>query len=280
MKNFFIIANRSKKDIEDISTSLNEYIIKNGGKCFIDNKDASDIHVKCEDVPKDTECIIVLGGDGTLLQAASDLYSLNIPFLGINLGTVGFLSAAEKSDMNEAIDKMLNDEYYIEERMMLEGSISTDANISVVNALNEIVVTGNRPMQLVNLSVYVNERLLHRYEADGLIISTPTGSTGYSLSAGGPIMDPVAKNIILTPICQHSMHNRSIVLSDSDSIRIDVDLNRYNDIQNVECFFDSKNPISLSSNQSVNIKKADGVTSIIKLNQESFLETLHNKLKD
>lgn len=278
MKNFFVIVNRSKKDIDDISHAIKEYIQNKGGKCIIDKKAENDTHVNILDVPDDTEGIIVLGGDGTLLQAASDLYTLNIPFLGINLGTLGFLSAAEKNDFEAAIDKMFDDDYIIEERMMLSGVINDDKN--AVNALNEIVVTGNRPMQLVNLSVYVNGQLLHKYIADGLIIATPTGSTGYSMSAGGPIMNPTAKNIILTPICQHSMHNRSIVLSPEDTIRIDVDLDRYGNSQDVECFFDSKNPISLSSEDSVTIGKAFGVANIIKLKQESFLETLHNKLKD
>ena len=281
MKNFFIIANRSKNGIEEFSTAVREYIEAKGGKCVIDKGDDNDIHVIKNQVPSDTECIIVLGGDGTLLQATADLADLEIPFIGINLGTIGFLTAVERTDFEKAIEQLLKDEYIIESRMMVAGTIIKADDVQTTEkALNEIVITGNEPMQLVLASVYVNGQLLHRYEADGLIVATPTGSTGYSMSAGGPILKPTGKNIILTPICPHSMHNRSIVLAEDDEVIIKAELDRNGKNQSLRVLFDGKNGISLSSGDNVSIRRDERVVNIVKLKEESFLATLHNKLKD
>lgn len=282
MKKFFIIANQSKKDTLDFAREIKEYIESKKGICVIDNCAGNSLmHTDAKSVPEDTECVIVLGGDGTILRAAADLADLTVPFLGINLGTLGFLSAAERCGMKGAIDRMICEDYVVERRMMIFGKTMAEGELKDdTRALNDIVITGAKPMQLVNLTVYVNGLLLNRYYADGLIISTPTGSTGYNLSAGGPIINPTAKNMILTPICPHSMHHRSIVLSTEDVIRIVVEPDRYGEEQKVTALFDGAHQVDLKTGWEITIRKSEKITKIIKLNEEGFLETLHHKLKD
>lgn len=284
MKNFYIIANSSKNGIEDIVAKVCEYILSKGGKAVVDDplENTENIgHTDIAKVPDDTECIVVLGGDGTLLRAANDLADSKVPFLGINVGTLGFLAAVDKKDVFSAIDSVICGDFIVENRMMIFGDVKKDGMIvEEPRALNEVVFTGVKPMQLLNLSVYVNGKLLHKYYADGLIISTPTGSTGYNLSAGGPIINPTALTMIMTPICPHSMHNRSIVFSAEDVLRIDVDCDRYGENQELLVLFDGLHPVRLNSGDSVIVRKSEKSTKIIKINEESFFETLHNKLKD
>ena len=273
MKNFFIIANKTKDGIADFSNIVKSYIESKGAKAVLGDWNAAD-------VSNDTECIIVLGGDGTMLRGVEAFYELGLPFLGINLGTIGYLSAVEKNDMQCAIDQMIAEDYIIEERMMLIGEASSSGEVSIGQALNEVVVTGSRPVQLIALSVYVNGMFLHRYEADGLIVATPTGSTGYSMSAGGPIINPVAQNIILTPICPHAKFSSSIVLSEDDEIVIEVDSECHGAKQDVCAFFDGQKRIELSGNDKVRINKHERFVKIVKLKQESFLETLNIKMQE
>lgn len=278
MKNFFIITNRSKSDAIETQKEITEYIISKGGTCVSDDSDG---HTGSGDLPKDTECIIVLGGDGTMLRASIDLADCTLPFIGINIGTLGFLTAVERSDALSAVDQLLNDDYIIEQRMMIFGRVEKNGQIvDDGRALNEIVLTGNRAMQIVYLSVYINDRLVTKYQADGIIVSTPTGSSGYNLSAGGPIINPTAQNLILTPISPHSMQNRSIIFSSEDAIKIMVDTDRYGRNQQVEAVYDGAHSTTLDSGDSVTIRKSEMTTNIIKVSHESFIETLHNKLKD
>lgn len=282
MKKFFIIANQSKKDTVEFANEIKEYIELKGGESVLDSCTAGQgMHTDATSVPEDTECVIVLGGDGTILRAAADLADLTVPFLGINLGTLGFLSAAEKCGMKDAIDHMIREDYVVERRMMIFGKTMACGKLADdTRALNDIVITGAKPMQLVNLTVYVNGLLLNKYYADGLIISTPTGSTGYNLSAGGPIINPTAKNMILTPICPHSMHHRSIVLSAEDVIKIVVEPDRYGAKQCATALFDGAHQVDLETGCEITIRRSEKITKIIKLSEEGFLETLHHKLKD
>lgn len=291
MKNFFVITNNSKQDALNTRNEIMEYIKSHGGVCVTDDSDGhrgaenlpgdSDGHTRLENLPADTECIIVLGGDGTMLRASIDLADSNVPFIGINIGNLGFLTAALKADAFKAIDKLLKDDYIIEDRMMIFGQVESKGKIiNDRRALNEIVLTGDRFMQVVYLSVYINDRLVTKYQADGIIVSTPTGSSGYNLSAGGPIVNPTARNLILTPVSPHSMRNRSIIFSAEDAIKIEVDLDRYGKNQQLVAVYDGANSTPLNSGDSVTIRKSEKATRIIKVSHESFIETLHNKLKD
>ena len=284
MKNFFIIANSTKDTTAKFRDEIKAYIEAGGGKCATgktQGRRENGCYTEVGEVPPETEGIIVLGGDGTLLQASQDLRELNLPIIGINVGTLGFLAAVEPAEAYNAIDRLMSEEYTVEERMVLSGKIKVMGQESrEAFALNEIVLVGERAMQVVDLSVYINGQPLHRYFGDGVIVATPTGSTGYNLSAGGPIVNPTAKTMILTPVSPHSMHNRSIVFCEDDKVRIVVNEGRDGQKQEVIAAFDGSHRISLSTGDEIEISKSSKITKIVKINEESFLATLQDKLKD
>lgn len=284
MEAFYIITNPTK-DI-DLKTAhfIRDYLEGKGKKCVVDAGDEKNLKEGYTDKSKvdaDIDCVIVLGGDGTMLQAAVDLSERDIPFLGINLGTLGFLAEVNVSDIESALDQLLRGEYQIENRMMLYGlSYQNDTIKDNARALNDIVITRKGSLQIIYFNIYVNGQFLHRYHADGIIVATPTGSTGYNLSAGGPIIDPKASMILITPVCPHSMHNRSIVLSPEDEITVEIESGREGNVQEVEAIFDGSHKVALSTGEKIEIKRSDKTTGIVKLSQVSFLEILHRKMKD
>lgn len=283
MKNFYLITNNSKEPAIKAGKEIQSYLISKGANCVIGEQIATKPGEKITDmtsVPKDTECVIVLGGDGTILHAAYDLADLDVVFLGINLGTVGFLASADAKDMYAAVDRMLSNDYEIEERMMIFGEcVVNGQTVSKPRALNEIVITGTRSLQMIYYTVYVNGKLLHKYGADGAVVSTPTGSTGYNLSVGGPVINPSAKMIIVTPICSHSLDNRSIVFDESDVIKIVIDESANGIDYEAEALFDASHSVKLKPGDEITITKSSKTTKLVKLNNETFLETLHKKLK-
>lgn len=284
MEHFYIITNRTKDPDYKVTCQIRDYLLNCGKKCSIQEHEEKKTTGKYTDanvIPEDVDCVIVLGGDGTLLQAACDLVDRNVPFLGINLGTLGFLAEVNKDDFEGALKKILADEYEIEKRMMLEGQIfERSGEENITRALNDIIITWKGSLKIINFSISVNGQFLHRYYADGMIVATPTGSTGYSLSAGGPVVDPKAQMIVLTPICPHSMQNRSIVLSPDDEIIIEIEAGHDVAAQEVEAIFDGSHRVTLYTGDKVVIKRSDKTTGIVKLSKVSFLENLHKKMND
>ena len=207
MDKFYIITNSDKdKDLE-FTGQIVEYLKANGRKCMVqqaERKQEGAYHYTNPAlIPEDTECILVLGGDGTLLQAARDVVHREIPMLGVNLGTLGFLAEVDKQSVYSALDKLMEDDYEIEERMMLTGTVWRDGKIIGRDvALNDIVIGRDGHLRVVRFKNYVNDVYLNSYNADGIIISTPTGSTGYSLSCGGPIVAPNGSMTLMTPIAE------------------------------------------------------------------------------
>lgn len=285
MKNFFVITNRAKEEAVEAEKKIVEYLTSKGAVVTVDDtpRDGTmgERYTDIARVSKDTDCVIVLGGDGTILHAACDLAETTIPFLGINMGTLGYLSAVDETNMYEALDRMLSDNYSAEHRMMLCGQTYIDGRFTEeYQALNEIVISADKAMQIAYVSIFVNGKLLHKYAADGIIVATPTGSTGYNLSAGGPIVSPSADMIILTPVCSHSMHNRSIVFGAEDEIKIVIDEGRFGSVQKLTAVYDASHRCVLSTGDFIKIGKSNKSTRLINISQESFLDTLHNKLKD
>ncbi|MBR4758908.1 MAG: NAD(+)/NADH kinase [Lachnospiraceae bacterium] len=233
------------------------------------------------DVPKDTQCILVLGGDGTLLQAARDTLGLGIPLLGVNLGTLGFLAEIEKNDIDQALDKLLADDFTSEERMLLSGSIVRDGEkIYDGHALNDIVVGRSGHLMVLPVQLMVNGQQLVSYLADGMIVSTPTGSTAYNLSAGGPIVSPAARLMVVTPICPHTLNTRSVILSPEDQVEILLgDSKDGQDTVKGEVYFDGGLPVIVSKTDRIVIRQSSLSVTLIRLNSESFLKQLHNRLK-
>lgn len=284
MKFFYVIANSTREGALTTAGFIRDYLENLGIACVVDAGTPRldrDGYTYREQVSPQVDCIIVLGGDGTLLQAAVDLAELDIPFLGINMGTLGFLTEVNKDGIKSALEKLIREEFTIEKRMMLLGRSYEAENVKdETRALNDIVITRRGSLQIINFNIYVNGQLLHRFHGDGVIVATPTGSTGYSLSAGGPIVEPKAELILLTPICPHSMRNRSIVLSSKDRVTVEIESSRDGETQEVEAIFDGCHKVLLRTGEKIEIRKSKKTTGIVKLSQVSFLEVLHRKLSD
>ncbi len=284
MEHFYVITNPTKDAGHKTACYIRDYLVSHGKTCMIDigtAKPGQEGYTYKEQVRENVDCIIVLGGDGTLLQAAVDLADRDIPFLGINFGRLGFLAEVNRTDVEEALRKLIQNEYGIEKRMMLLGkSYDRQGMKDKARALNDIVITRKGSLQIINYNVYVNGQFLHRYHADGIIASTPTGSTGYSLSAGGPIVEPKARLILLTPICSHSMQSRSMVLSPEDKVVVEIESTNSGEVQEVEAIFDGCHKVTLCTGDKIEILESNKTTGIVKLSQVSFLEVLHRKMGD
>lgn len=283
MKTFLIITNISKDPELIFTKRITAYLESKGAAVNTAVRRIDEIRTKNREtvILQDTECILVLGGDGTLLQAARDTAGTNIPIMGINFGTLGFLAEVEKNHFEDAIDRLLKGEYDIQKRMMLSANIMhNNIKQEISPALNDITITRCGSLQIIRFSIYVNGQFLCKLSADGVIVATPTGSTGYNMSAGGPIVEPGADLIVLTPICAHTLNSRSIILRAEDEIVIQIDKGRDQTTLTVEANSDGSEKVTMVTNDRITISKSDKITSIVKLNRVSFLETLHKKMSD
>lgn len=289
MNKFFLITNRMK-DPQGIHTKrIQKYLEEHGAETvcvdetyFVPAQDGSDNRRLRPEVDS---CILVLGGDGTLLQAARDTFETEIPLLGINLGTLGYLAEADMENVEQILDRLLKDFCEREERMVLEGRIcreNADAQETEGQdfALNDIVISRCGSLQILTLRIFVNGQFLNSYSADGMIVATPTGSTGYNMSAGGPIVEPQARLLLLTPICPHTLNTRSIVLSPEDEVVIEIPQGRDNGTQTVEASFDGSHKKTMRTGDRIEIKKASRTVGFLKVNSESFLSVLHKKMSE
>ncbi len=283
MKRFFIFTNKSKDPEMKETARIRSYLEAHGAICEVAEMeravDASGNREYLCTVPEESECCIVLGGDGTMLQASRNVLEKNIPLIGVNLGTLGYMTEVELSEAESAMDKLLNDEYEIEDRMMLQGVLCQGEEKGITNyALNDIVIARCSSIQVFSFNVYVNDMPLTSYQADGIILSSPTGSTAYNMSAGGPIVDPKAQILLLTPICSHNANSRTILLSEKDKVTIEIGEGRGGCIQKLEASFDGGKRIIMESGDRIEISRAEPVTRILKLSSESFLNILRKKL--
>jgi len=226
------------------------------------------------DLPPDINFMLSLGGDGTMLSAVSILHDSEIPVTGINLGRLGFLASINKDNIEPAIVSLLKKEYSIEKRTLLsvnaEGSTLFNGNSF---ALNDISILKRGSSAMITVSVYLNGELLNAYWADGIIFATPTGSTAYSLSCGGPIILPGSGNFVITPISPHNLNVRPLVISDKDILTVEIDSR--SDTFLLSC--DSRT-IDLKSDVKLTISKAKFNINLIRLKDESFFSTLRQKL--
>lgn len=274
MRNFHVMTNADKDQDLLVTKRIRDYLTRNGCRCGYEIVDRTPAETSLH-LPEDTECVIVSGGDGTMIRVA-DLVAGSVPIIGVNLGRLGFLEEIEVDRLEEMLKRLIADDFEIEERMMLTGTGSR-LQEEKLHALNDIVISGSGSMQILTLKIFVNDLLLATYSADGMIVCTPTGSTAYNLSAGGPIVEPDAKSILLTPICPHNLNSRSIVLSADDEITIRVGESRYEGEQHAEASFDGGRKVELLPLDAITIRRSRISTSLIKLNRESFLKTLSAK---
>ena len=268
MKQFYIITNTKKDKNMEVTNRICTFIESKGGCCIFATPDRK--------LPESTDCVLVIGGDGTLIRAAREMHSYDVPLLGINMGNLGYLAEAELHNVEETLEQVMFGETHVEQRMMLKGVLNEQREEL---ALNDIVVTRMGALRVIYFSLYVNGKLLNTYQADGVIVSTPTGSTAYNLSAGGPIVEPTASMIVVTPICSHALNTSSIVLSAEDEITIQILPDREGNTQSVGISFDGECNMELVTGDSIVISKSEAETELLKLSNDSFLEIMRRKMK-
>lgn len=285
MERFYVITNSLKDPSLQVAKQIQNYLRRKGRECLIQEPLSGEEirsykYTDPSRVPDEVDCVLVLGGDGTVLQASRDLVDRKIPLFGINMGTLGYLAETDRDGMEEALDKLVMDEYVLEERMLLEGA-AYHLNKKLLSdvALNDIVIARSGRIRVMNFHIYVNDRLLYSYSADGIIVSTPTGSTGYSLSVGGPIVEPSASLIMITPIAAHTLTSRSVILSENARIRVEI--GQRNSVQEeAEATFDGDTTVKLNTNDYIEICKSGRTVRFVKTDQISFLEILRRKMSD
>ncbi|HCI73002.1 MAG TPA: NAD(+) kinase [Lachnospiraceae bacterium] len=285
MNSFYVITNHSKESACKEALYIKNYLAERGKICYL-QEDGVKVrsnplrYTDASKIPEDVECAIALGGDGTLLHASRDLVDTSLPLLGVNLGTLGYLAEIEHTSIAQTLDRLIADDYFIENRMMLQGTVESDSGEQRKDiALNDIVISRRGRLRVVDFNVYVNDVFLCSYRADGIIVSTPTGSTGYSLSAGGPIVSPDASLILLTAIAPHTLISRTIVLPDHVVVSVEVGQERFEEKGGAEASFDGDTFLVPGKGGRIVISKSEKVTHLIKMNHTSFVKNLREKLK-
>ena len=286
MERFCIITNRSKDEELAVTNEVAEYLKSKGKFVFVAQEECQcekGCYTDVKKLPENIECIIVIGGDGTLLEASQDLQKMNIPIVGINKGTVGFLADIEAEDYASALDDIIEGNFRIQNHMRLDATVfrktpDKKGNGARGSALNDVTITRYGFSRIMSTAVYVNDVYMTTYKGDGVIVSTPTGSTGYNLSAGGPVCDPALYSIIITPICPHSLTARSVILPADAKVTIKVDVSKKTQENEAVVSIDGEMISELSAGGYVEIKKSDIDTKIIKFKRTSFMQIISEKL--
>ena len=283
MNRFFVITNEIRDPGGEIARQISDHLISKGRICdyvSIDRDsapDSSEIR-RIRELDNDTEAVIVLGGDGTFIQCARLLAPKKIPMIGVNLGHLGYLAEVDKDKITPALERLMNDDLTITQRMLLSGTpVINDNNSGDFYAVNDIVVRASGS-SVGTFCIEVNGTYLTTISADGVIVATPTGSTAYNMSAGGPIVEPESSMIVITPICPLEAISRSVVLSAADTVVIRMVRPSGRPQRTAEVYFDGGGDFTLSTDDEVIIRKADASIRLIKLNKESFLEVLSRKM--
>lgn len=281
MKRILLVVNKNKDPDLTLTKGIHNYIYSVGGACdyYISEDATRDVEniVKAGIPAKHYDCAMVIGGDGTLVRASRNLAPYKIPLIGVNLGTLGYLCELERGTVLQAVDQIMKGEFGIENRMMLEGS--SDASPGTVHALNDIVIHRSGKTQIVHLSVTVNDKFLYEYDADGIIVAAPTGSTGYNLSVGGPIVDPKAHMFLITPISPHGLNARTIVIDADAKIDITLQERRPECDETADVTYDGDLFFQMRVGDSIRIERAGESVKILKLDDISFLQILSKKMK-
>jgi NAD+ kinase len=229
-----------------------------------------------EEIPSKADLVVVLGGDGTLLSVARLVRKQEVPILGINLGSLGFLTEIPVSGLYPALESYLRGDYTTSRRMMLSVSHTRGGEtIGVYEALNDAVINKGAPAKIISLNTSVDSSFLATFKADGLIIASPTGSTGYSLSAGGPIVDPGNDCLLITPICSHTLTNRPLVVSADSKVIITLDSR----IENVMLTLDGQVGVPLEYRDVLSVRRAEHRTRLMVSGATDYYEVLRTKLK-
>lgn len=282
--NIGIIANPRKEGASETIQTLQALLEKHGMTSLVEDDTAEQLlegeaskGVPATQLAKECDAVIVLGGDGTMLNAAQRLGATDTPVAGVNIGHLGFLTSCRDDEMELLVTALKENTHTVVPRSLLEATVQhVDGKTESYCAVNDITLTRGQTGRLVAIDAYIDGNLLNHYRADGLIIATPTGSTAYSLSAGGPILSPIAQNFVITPICPHSLSNRSLVLADTAEVEfISVDESQAATLFTV----DGQCMVNLEHGGKIKITKAPNTFNIIRLEGRSFYSTLRQKLK-
>ena len=285
MKKFCIITNSDKNTNYNIAHHIVKSLEDKECTCVIlENKMMESCGIRhftdVSKIPDDAECAIVLGGDGTMIQAAIDLVHSKLPIMGVNTGNLGFLTEVECGDIDAALTRLVVDDYTIENRIMLKevSYFKQPDSKSSCYALNDIVISKRGSGRLITVRVFLDDELADVYRADGLIISTPTGSTGYNLSAGGPVMVPHLRAMVVTPICPHSLNKRSLVVDAGDRITLEIGQTKDIGEDLAMVLADGRVVGELSTGDKLVLEVPHATTKLIKLSDIGFYERMREKL--
>ncbi|GAB4482278.1 MAG: NAD(+)/NADH kinase [Thermodesulfovibrionales bacterium] len=279
MKTIGIICKSKRSEPIDILRDLLPWLKERGCEVLIDSEAAEQLGVagtKRELIPEEAEAVLMLGGDGTMLAVSRLVAEKGIPILGINLGSLGFLTEVTKEEMYRAIEKMLAGGCAVEERLMLRAGVTREGREAAsYTVLNDVVINKGALARIIDLETFVNGRYVTTFKADGLILSTPTGSTAYSLAAGGPILHPTADSIIMTPICPHTLTNRPIVLP--ADYHVEVILCSVS--EDVVLTLDGQIGFPLKRDDVVHVTRAAVTTRLLMPVERDYFDVLRKKLK-
>lgn len=279
MKTIHVVCKRQKEDATSMAASIIE-LFGDNIDVFVDEESARLLKytkkLEVEHVGEGANLIVVLGGDGTLLSVARNLKGRDVPILGVNLGGLGFLTEISPEEFPEMLEKVTRGDYNISQRIMIDVTVRREGNkVFEFAVLNDAVITKDALARIIDIETYVNGEYLTTFKSDGLIFSTPTGSTGYSLAAGGPILYPSMKNIIVTPICPHMLTNRPIILPEKVSIKAIL---KSRD-EKVVLTLDGQIGFPLEFGDEILIKESSHSVSLVKSSSKGYFEILRTKLK-
>jgi len=276
-----LVVNYEKDKAREIACKIIDWLVSKKLKVYIEGNmgkeiGKEDLNCPTEKFLKNVNLIISLGGDGTLLRAARLAATEDIPVFGVNLGGLGFLTQIGNDDIEISLEKIYQGKYSLDERMMLSCVVKRrEKEIKKFTALNDVVIGKGAFARIICLATYVNNDYVISYSADGLVVSTSTGSTAYSLSAGGPIVNPNINSIILTPICPHTLSARPLIISENDQVKIKLELSE----EEVMVTIDGQEGFTLKAKDEVIIKKSGHKAQLITFKEKSFYAILREKLR-
>jgi NAD+ kinase len=279
IKTVHVVCKRAKEDAIRIARELCK-TFENTLDVLVEEETARklgyDKTFEMEHVGEGADLIIVLGGDGTLLNVSRHGKRKEVPILGVNLGGLGFLTETSVEELPTTLEKVLKGDFGISKRIMLDVAVKREGkNIFSITLLNDAVITKDALARIIDIETYVNDEYLTTFKADGLIFSTPTGSTGYSLAAGGPLIYPSLPNMIVTPICPHTLTNRPIILPENAEVRAQLKSKE----EKVILTLDGQVGFPLEYDDEVTIKKSSHTVTLIKSSSRGYFEILRTKLK-
>jgi NAD+ kinase len=279
MKKIGIIGKTGKQETIDIIREIAPWLREKGYEVYIDIENAAVLNVEGTPrsrFPELVEMIIVVGGDGTMISVARLAAEKGIPILGVNMGGLGFLTAVSRDEVYKVLERVLVEDCHVEERIMLTACVLRHSEcIAEFIVMNDVVVNKGALARIIDLETYVDNTYVSTFKADGLIVSTPTGSTAYALSAGGPILYPTLSSIILAPICPHTLTNRPIVLP--DDVKIEIMLKSYN--EDVFLTLDGQVGFSLRQNDIVEVRKSKYKAQLYIPCERDYFQIIRAKLR-